>query len=62
MKIEKRRKQLQINTTLSDQVIAIAVKNKHTQNLKKKKGKENKTKQNKEQLKWKAEQGILCSQ
>ena len=29
---------------------------------KEKKGKENKTEQNKEQLKWKVEQGILCSQ
>ena len=49
MKIEKRRKQSQINTALSDQdlVIAIAVKNKHTQNNIKKKGEQNKTKQNK---------------
>ena len=63
-KLRKEEKQSQINSTLSDQdlFIAIAVKNKHTKLKKKKKRKENKTKQNKEQLKWKVEQGILCSQ
>ena len=64
-KLRKEEKQSQINSTLSDQdlFIAIAVKNKHTKLKKKKKEKkENKTKQNKEQLKWKVEQGILCSQ
>ena len=45
---DKEEKESQINTTLSDQdlVIAIAVKNKHTQNNIKKK-RERKTKQNK---------------
>ena len=63
-KLRKEEKQSQINSTLSDQdlFIAIAVKNKHTKLKKKKVRKENKTKQNKEQLKWKVEQGILCSQ
>ena len=63
-KLRKEEKQSQINSTLSDQdlFIAIAVKNKHTKLKKKKERKENKTKQNKEQLKWKVEQGILCSQ
>ena len=48
-KLRKEEKQSQINSTLSDQdlFIAIAVKNKHTKLKKKrKKGKQNKIKQN----------------
>ena len=57
----EKKKTVQINTTLSyqDLVIAFVVK---IDTHKMKKEKENKTKQNKERLKWKVEQGILCSQ
>ena len=48
-KLRKEEKQSQINSTLSDQdlFIAIAVKNKHKKLKKKQERKENKTKQNK---------------
>ena len=51
-KLRKEEKHSQINTTLSDQdlVIAIAVKNKYTQNIIKKKGEENKIKQRTTQM------------